>query len=190
MCKRLGLSVLAVLGLAAATAVQADTQPGFYAGVGFGTTTIDDDGFAGAGIDDSDTGFKLFGGYNFNENLAVEASYFDFGEASGRFSDPFFGSASFDVGISGLSASVVGRLPVAETFALFGKIGFASYDVDASVNISGTGGSGSQSETDMIYGIGGSLSFAQRFEARVEYEALNVDGGDASMISVSGVYRF
>src|SRR5689334_13665712 len=190
MRKRLGLGVLATLGFVAATAAHADTQPGFYAGVGFGTTTIDDDGFDGAGIDDSDTGFKFFGGYSLNENFAIEAAYFDFGKASGRFDDPFFGSASFDVGVSGLSASVIGRLPVTQTVALYGKVGFASYDVDASVNIAGMGGSGSQSETDMIYGIGGSLSFAQRFEARVEYEALDLDGGDASMISISGLYRF
>jgi hypothetical protein len=41
----------------------------------------------------------------------------------------------------------------------------------------------------MIYGIGGAMSFGGNFEARLEYEALNVDG-DASMISVSGLFRF
>jgi len=188
MYKRLGLTALVAFGLMAATAAQADTQPGFYAGVGFGTTTVGDDGFDGAGIDDSDTGFKLFGGYTFNENFAAEASYFDFGEASGRFDDPLIGSASFSVGVSGLSVSAVGILPVAESFALYGKLGFASYEVDASVTMDGFSGSGSESDTDMIYGVGGALSFG-RFEARVEYEALNVDG-DASMISISGLMRF
>jgi OOP family OmpA-OmpF porin len=185
MYKRLGLSALAALGLMAATAAQADTQPGFYAGAGFGTTKIGDDEFDGSGIDDSDTGFKIFGGYNFNENFAIEAGYFDFGEASGD-----FGGDSFSIGVSGLSASAVGRLPVSDMFSLFGKLGFASYDVDVSFNIAGFGsGSASDSDSDMIYGVGGALSFGKSFEARLEYEALNVDG-DASMISVSGLFRF
>ena len=42
----------------------------------------------------------------------------------------------------------------------------------------------------MTYGVGGALSFADSFEVRVEYEAINVDGGDANMISVGGLYRF
>ncbi len=150
-----------------------------------------DEGFDRANVDDSDTGFKVFGGYSFNSNFAVELSYFDLGEVSGRENFPPFGTVSFDVGVSGLNASAVGRLPLSDTFALFGKLGFASYDLDASVNVAGFGsGSDSSSETDMTYGVGGSLSFAGQWEVRVEWEAINVDGGDANMLSVGALYRF
>jgi OOP family OmpA-OmpF porin len=190
MYKRLGLSALAALGLMAATAAQADVQPGFYMGAGFGTTKIDDDGFDGVDFDDGDTGFKVFGGYNFNQNFAVEASYFDLGEASGSFDD-FGDTVNFDVGVSGLNVSAVGVLPLSNMFSLFGKLGYASYDVDAHVSIVGFGSaSDSASESDLTYGVGAALGFAERFEARVEFEAINVDGGDANMISVSGLYRF
>jgi OmpA-OmpF porin, OOP family len=191
MYKRLGLTAFAALALTATMAAQADVGPGFYAGVGFGTTKIEDDGFDGFDVDDSDTGFKFFGGYSFNENFAIEASYFDLGETSGRIDDPFFGDFDFEAGVSGLSAAAVGRIPVSQSFALFGKIGFTSYDIDVSVSVPGLGGgSGSESESDLMYGVGGSLSFAERFEARLEYEMINVDDGDASMISLSGAYRF
>jgi OmpA-OmpF porin, OOP family len=183
MYKHLGLSALAALGLMAATAAQADTQPGFYAGAGIGSTKVGDDI---SGVDDSDTGFKVFGGYNFNANWAVEVGYFDFGEASVS-----AGNSSASVGVTGLSASAVGRLPVSEMFAVYGKLGFASYDVDLDFNNVPGFGSGhlSDSDSDMIYGVGGAVSFGGNFEARLEYEALNVDG-DASMISVSGLFRF
>jgi OOP family OmpA-OmpF porin len=186
MHKRLGLTALAALGLMAATAAQADTQPGFYAGAGIGTTKISDDAFDGTGIDDSDTGFKIFGGYDFNQNFAVEVGYFDFGEASAR-----EGGDSLSVGVTGLTASAVGRLPVSDMFALYGKLGFASYDVKAKFSIAGFGsGSESDSDSDLIYGVGGALSFGGNFEARLEYEAINVDGGDVNMLSVSGLFRF
>ena len=54
MHKRLGLTALAALALMAATAAQADTQPGFYAGAGIGSTKVGDDDLSG--VDDSDTG--------------------------------------------------------------------------------------------------------------------------------------
>ena len=189
MHKRLGLSALAALALTASMAARADVQPGFYMGAGVGSTKINDDGFDGIDFDDGDTGFKIFGGYTFNQNFAIEASYFDFGEASGSFND-FGDTVNFDVGVSGLGAFAVGVLPLGDMFSLFGKLGYASYDIDAHVDIVGVGsGSSSDSQSDMMYGAGAALSFGQ-FEARAEFEAINIDGGDANMISVSGLYRF
>jgi OOP family OmpA-OmpF porin len=186
MDKRLGLCAVAALGLMGAMAAQADTQPGFYAGAGIGSTTVGDDDLDGTGFDDSDTGFKVFGGYTFNQNFGVEVSWFDFGEGSAE-----AGNSSVSVGVSGLAASAVGRLPISDMFAVFGKLGFASYDVDLDFsNVPGFGnGHLSDSDSDMIYGVGGALSFGGNFEARLEYEALNIDG-DASMISISGLFRF
>jgi OmpA-OmpF porin, OOP family len=183
MYKRLGMTAFATLALMGAMAAQADTQPGFYAGAGIGSTKLGDDI---SGVDDSDTGFKIFGGYNFNANWGVEASYFDFGEVS--VGD---GNVSATVGLTGLSAVAVGRLPVSDMFSVYGKLGFASYDVDLHFrNVPGFGsGHLSDSDSDMIYGVGGALGFGGNFEARLEYEALNVDG-DASMISISGLFRF
>jgi OOP family OmpA-OmpF porin len=186
MDKRLGLSALAALALTASMAARADVQPGFYAGAGFGTTKINDDGFDN-NIDDSDTGFKIFGGYSFNQNFAIEATYFDLGEAGGSFGV----GENFDVGISGFGVSAVGVLPLSDMFSLFGKVGYASYDIDAHVEIVGVGsGSASDSQSDLTFGAGAALSFAERFEARLEFEAINVDGGDANMLSLSGLYRF
>ena len=81
-------------------------------------------------------------------------------------------------------------LPLSDTFSLFGKLGYASYDVDAHVEFRRRGQrQRDDSESDMTFGVGAALSFGQ-FEARGEFEAINVDGGDANMISLSGLYRF
>jgi OOP family OmpA-OmpF porin len=189
MHKRIGLSALAALALTAATTAQADVGPGFYAGVGIGTTEVSEESIEDFIADDSDNGFKFFGGYTFNEFFAIEAAYFDLGEASGTIEDPFFGDIDFDAGVSGLSASVVGRIPAGDMFSVFGKVGFAQYDVELEVSLDGETGSDSESETDMVYGGGLALSFGA-FEVRGEYEVLNVEDGDVNMISVSGLYRF
>ena len=189
MYKRLGLSALAALALTVTTAARADMAPGFYVGAGIGTTEVSEESIEEFTADDSDNGFKIFGGYSFNEFFAVEASYFDLGQASGTIEDPFFGDFDFEVGVSGLSGAVVGRIPAGEMFSVFGKIGFAQYDLDFDVTIDGESGSDSESESDMIYGGGIGLGIGA-FELRAEYEVLNVEDGDVNMISVSGLYRF
>jgi OOP family OmpA-OmpF porin len=189
MHKRLGLSALAALALTASMTAQADVAPGFYAGVGLGSTKVSEESIEAFTADDSDNGFKFFGGYTFNEFFAVEASYFDLGEASGTIEDAFFGDIGFEAGVSGISAAAVGRIPAGEMFSVFGKVGFAQYDVEVEVTLDGESGSDSESETDMVYGGGVGLNFGA-FEVRAEYEVLNVEDGDVNMISVSGLYRF
>jgi OmpA-OmpF porin, OOP family len=182
MYKRLGLSTLAALGLMAATAAHADVQPGFYAGLGIGSASAEDDE---SGFDGDDTGFKLYGGYSFNDNFAIEVAYLDGGAPDDR-----FGSIDVELEVTGFNASAVGRLPVSETVSLFGKIGFASYDLEATASSGGLSASADDSDSDLSYGVGASVSFAERFEVRVEWEAIDVSDGAFSFLSVGGLVRF
>ena len=76
----------------------AEVVPYGYVGLGLGSTKFDDvdtsdikadcnfiiaaGGTCGVSSDDSDTGYKIFGGWKVNPNFAVELSYADLGEAS------------------------------------------------------------------------------------------------------------
>lgn len=186
MYKRLGLTtrvtLMAALALMATTAAQADVQPGFYAGVGIGNASAEEDE---SGFDGDDTGFKLFGGYSFNDNFAIELAYFDGGAP-----DDNFGPINVELEVTGFNASAVGRLPVSDTVSLFGKIGFASYDLEATASSGGFSASADDSDSDLSYGVGASVSFAERFEVRVEWEAIDVQDGAFSFLSVGGLYRF
>jgi OmpA-OmpF porin, OOP family len=180
MYKRVGLSALAAFGLIAATAAHADVQPGFYAGVGLGQSTID------VGLsDDSDTSFKVFGGYSFNENFAAELAYIDGGSVAER-----QGPTSVEVEATGLSAVAVGRLPVTDMFSVYAKAGIASYDVELQFSDPFLGnGSVKDSDEDLIYGIGAAFGFGQ-FELRGEYEMVDVSNGDFDLLTLSGLFRF
>jgi OmpA-OmpF porin, OOP family len=131
----------------------------------------------------------VFGGYNFNNNFAAEATYFD-GGAPGESYDLGGGDTGrLEAQFTGLNLSVVGRIPVSESFAVFAKVGYASYDVKVKASAFGFSDSASDSDNDLSYGAGAAFSFGQ-FDLRGEYEAIDVSGGDFNILSLSGVYHF
>jgi OOP family OmpA-OmpF porin len=147
--------------------------------------------------DDSDSGFKIFGGYQFNPNFAFEVAYVDLGEAKISGTDSFLGSATATIEVSGFNFAVVGSFPVGERFNLMGKAGFFRWDLDASVNTSIVSGSLNESGFDPMFGIGGSFNITKKFGVRVEYEKF-LDVGDedttgqsdVDLISASLFFRF
>ena len=113
----------------------------------FGTRLgVDDfDGSRSADLDDSDSGFKLFGGYCFNEYFGLELAYMDLGEvqartrASGTFYDEIDNDLDGDLvaeasaEVTAFSLDVQGRLPLAKGFFLMAEAGLYNADVDLSV---------------------------------------------------------
>lgn len=180
MTKRLAANGWALLGMLASANALAD---GFYVGAGIGEATVEVDS---VGFEADDTAFKIFGGYNINSYFAVEAAYFDGGEA-----EQSFGNGSVSVALDGLNVSAVGRLPINDVFSLFGKIGYASYEGDIKGRVGNTVvASDSGSDEDLTYGVGAAFNLGPAFELRAEYEAIDVSDSEISMLFVSGLYKF
>jgi OOP family OmpA-OmpF porin len=76
MHKRFALNGLAIVGLAFGASASAEDAPGFYAGASIVESSVE---VSDADFDSSDTSFKIFGGYAFNQNFAVELAWFDAG---------------------------------------------------------------------------------------------------------------
>lgn len=111
---------LATLIIACATALQAQAQPGFYAGASIGSTDFElDDGQLAS----DDIGYKVFGGYDFNRYFGVELAYFD----GGALVEDLF---DLELGVSGFISSAIGRVPLGDSFALFARLGYSAYDID------------------------------------------------------------
>ena len=155
------------LGIAVTPIAHAE---GGYAGVGFGQSSVDVicDLDIRCNADDTDTALKIFGGYQFNPNFAIEIGYYDLGEATVTGTDSFFGSVTEKFKASGINFAVVGSFPVGERFTLMGKAGFFRWDLDARVNTSI--GSGSLSDTGFgpMFGVGGAFNFSEKLGIRVE----------------------
>lgn len=131
------------------------------------------------GIDDDDTGFNIFGGYRFNEYFAIEAAYYDFGDMSdngNKFS------------IDGGSLGVIGSIPVAKRFSLFGKVGIHAWDADVSGAIAGE--FSDTTDTDVFYGVGAEYQLSGPWSIRGDFTRYEVDDFDVDVASLGLSYHF
>jgi OmpA-OmpF porin, OOP family len=181
--------------LVSGSALAQENDKGFYIGGGVGQFNlklddVDQTDEAIERLDDSDTSWKGFVGYRFNQYFAVEGAYVDFGRPSDRFTTAGSGG-DFSAELSGFEPSVIGTIPIGP-LELFGKIGYLFYDVKASVDLdNGPGFDSSSSEQDLTYGGGVGMTFFGHLNARLEYERIDssvVDDADAFWFS--GQWRF
>ena len=189
--KLFAAAVLVLSGLVAASAAPAQ---GFYIGGSVGQSDFDDsnaipDLITSGSVDGSDTGFKIFGGYQFNQHFGLELSWVDLGKASysGRFGALNVTGGSVET--SGLNFSAVGTLPLGSNFALFGKIGFFAWESNASDVTGGFPFSGTEDGSDVSYGIGASFNFTKNLSMRAEWERFKAVG-DIDLLSIGVVFKF
>lgn len=210
---------------------------GWYAGIGVGQSSVSDwiskddmlgllddfgdemgvNDFVGsvsASSDDEDTGWKIYGGYQFTPNLAIEAAYLDLGEASASAA----ASGLFDLGGGFFPGSLyvkataeataividgVGKLALAPWLDLFAKAGLYRTELDVTATAGATDTNGvyeaSESESDDSTGlhvaVGADFNVMQNVIIRAEWERLSkVDFQDSEtdfdLLSISAAYRF
>jgi len=141
----------------------------------------------GGSCDDKDTAYRVFGGYKFHPNIAVEGGYAPLGEtSSGAFK---FESNAWDI-------VGVGSWPLGNNFSILGKLGFYNAEVKLSGPVSGK-----KTTTDLTYGIGGQFDFNRNLGLRLEWnrysgvKAPDVAGRSSSdtdidVLSVGALWRF
>ncbi len=156
-----------------------------YIGAGAGLTTVDvcDDlnGLGLSSCDDEDTGLKIFGGYKFNQNFAVEGMWADLGETSATGPG---GTATVEV--DGFGVAAVGIIPLNEQFGIFGKVGAYMWDASGGGAASGISDDG----TDIMFGAGVGWNFTRSFGLRAEWERFDIDGDDVDFLSIGAQFNF
>jgi OOP family OmpA-OmpF porin len=204
------LGLVALAAIASPFAAADDT--GWYGGANIGQSRakIDDGritrgllggGFATSSIadDDRDTGYKLFGGYQFNRNFALEGGYFDLGKFGYTATTVPNGTLSGNIKVRGLNLDLVGILPITEKFSAFGRGGLNyaqardSFAGTGSVNVSGP--NPSKRDANYKFGLGLQYAFTESLAMRAEAERYRINDavgnkGDIDLISVGLVYRF
>jgi OmpA-OmpF porin, OOP family len=179
-------AVLAAAGMAASSASMAQQKPedaGFYIGGHFGQSDVKE-------LDETDTSWKILGGYQINRNFAVELGYIDFGKItlSGPGGTATFESTAFEL-------MAVAGVPVADRFSIYGKFGFYRADSELNFNIPALGGafSGSETNNDITFGVGARFDVTRNLGIRAEWQRYSDVGDgatDIDVMSVGVIYRF
>jgi OOP family OmpA-OmpF porin len=179
---------------------QDPVQPGWYLGIGAGQArypgldshavsgALGNSGWSstGSSADRAGTAWKLFGGYTFSPNLALEAAYVDLGrvdlnstvtavKGSAIGATPINGHFKVNRG-SYLDA--IGSWPVNDSVTVFGKLG--AYSLRTELNASGNGLSTSSNtrSTDLTFGAGLTVSLGKGLGLRGEWERFRKVGDD------------
>lgn len=204
------LSLLTLALMAAPFAMAQDT--GWYGGANIGQSnaSIDDarisndllsSGLATTSIadNDRDRGYKLFGGYQYNKNFAVEAGYFDLGQFGFVANTAPTGTLSGNIKLRGFNMDAVGILPITEKFSAFGRLGVTYAHTDGAFAGSGAVNvldpNPSTRDTNLKVGLGVQYAMTDALSLRAEIERYRINDavgnkGDVDLASIGLVYRF
>jgi len=191
---------LLLAGLCAVPAARAGEDSGGYFGAAIGRASVSDycsdtAGLAVTSCDDKDTAFKIFGGYRFTRNVAVEAAYVDLGKyhATGSVL-----GLPFDVKteLTGVTVQWVGIVPFGNEFSLMGRIGAIFWDLNNSGTVGGFPGGGGDSGVDIAMGVGAQYKFARNFAVRADLDYYpnlgnsNTGEDNVTAVSIGVVFSF
>lgn len=179
MCKSMNRKTLGpalCIMLAAGTA--SANQP--YVGIALGKGSFSDWCSVDHGrCKDTDTGLKMFGGIQFNQNFAVELSYFSFGTMTDNTVPA--------VDMTALGVSAVGMIPVGAQFNLLGKAGVARWSGSGPAAIGGE-----DNGISLSYGVGGQYNVSEKVAIRGEWEQVDTGEpliGKLSLLSASFIFK-
>ena len=201
---------LAPLALILVTA--AASAEGFY-GVGevthsnnsLNNSTFDKEltakGATGLSSNDKGSGnqWRLQGGYRFNQNLAIEAGFIDFGKD--KYTATYAGgSAQGKVKASGVDVAAILSLPVTDSLSVFGKAGVVAARVKSSLvaeaPASAASNSSSVNVVRPLLGVGASYKLSENVDLRADFDHVSGLGKVATgkmndnMFSVGVGYNF
>ncbi|HEY5603311.1 MAG TPA: outer membrane beta-barrel protein [Gammaproteobacteria bacterium] len=171
------LKLVVCLGLwltVQATALAANE--GWYGGFNMGSAEVEV-------IDESDLGYKFYGGY-LSKFFGAELGFYGLGD----------GYTVDNVDVYGMSFEFVGRVPVSAKFSLLGRFGLFWWTVencyDAYYYYYCEGGTYDDGD-DLTYGVGVEFDVTDHVSIRGEWqEFTDVSGSDVSLLSAGIVYTF
>jgi len=124
------------------------------------------------GCEDTDTAWKLFGGYQLTDMLSGEVGYVNLGDIhkNGENSD-----------VSAFTANAIGSMQVTERFDVFGKVGGMRWNSDNT--------NGDKDGFGFTYGLGVKMRLSESTKLRAEWEKhpdieTGNDESDVNMLSV------
>ena len=170
---------------------------GFYVGAGVGRAKAQDWCSPGGfdTCDDKKTAWKVFGGYQFTPNFALEAGYANLGKFTAT-----FGPESENAEVTAWEASFVAGVPLMQRLGIFGRLGAYRATVKDVDNLFRTF---EHDNNDFTFGAGLSYDFTRNLAVRGEWQRYyKVGGGETALgagvgqksnvdvLGISALWRF
>ncbi|HIN74948.1 MAG TPA: porin family protein [Rhodospirillales bacterium] len=151
-----------------------------YVGIGLGKVDIDEEGF------DNPRGFEMFVGHDYSENISLEGSYVDFGDAKDNI------APVWTISGDSLSLAVLAKAPISEELTVFAKVGMHFWD--AQLDEAGFGTLLSDDGSDLLFGFGADYKANDSVSVGARYTRYNFDfdsetSSDVSIFSVNVAFR-
>lgn len=158
-----------------------------YVGVNAGSSFFD----LGSGIgafndDDNGSAYSIYGGSYFNPNFGLELGYHDFGKIT---------RAGGESKAYGLNLSLIGRVPVGQSFSITGRVGGTYGRTEVSSAAASGIQAGKESGFGVSYGLGAEYAFTNNLSGVVQYDEhyMKFVGSGRDNVGVASIglkYRF
>ncbi len=153
--------------------------------------------------DNTDIGYRQFGGYRFTRHWGVEVGYSDLGRGRGSDEARLHAVEKFGYQTSAWTLAGTGVLPLG-AFSLQGRFGWSMASPDATLAPGGLGmGAGAQGfgigampryRSTVLWGFGGQYDWNDRVGLRVDYNNFgrleDQNGARSDLWSINAVVRF
>lgn len=182
-------SVFAALavGVACSQALAAGAGP--YVGIGAGTTRFDADCSGTSACDNSDTGYKIVGGYKFDETMAAELTYFNLGKATATYL-----GVDAEIKTTAIGLGMAFRGNFGSAWSGVARLGLASVSTDIDVRYGPHAGSDSERTAKVYAGLGlaYAVTSALKIEAAWDFTQTEYEDqkGRVDLLSIGLVYDF
>jgi OOP family OmpA-OmpF porin len=178
-------SILAAVAIAALTPSLAFADKGLFVAASVGSAELSES-FDGFDVDANSTAYRFTVGWRFNDYLAIDGGYHNFGRFDQTFDDA---GTPIDVSLKadGFTLGAIGSLPISDRFSLFARAGAFFWDGDAEIN---NVSAASPEDTNFYFGAGARLALTERLSATVDGSRYDLDGTDSTVLSVGLDFRF
>lgn len=172
--------LLAMTSLAWAAGAQAQTSAASGSGSGYsmyvpGSAYVGfnagrsnyrlNNGLGGFASDKRANAYSLYGGSYFNNNFGFELGYTDFGRIA---------RAGGTTKAEGYNLGLVGKLPLASSFNLLGRVGATYGRTDVSASAASGIAAGRETGFGLSYGVGAEYAFNPAWSAVLQYDEYNL----------------
>jgi len=177
--------ILAAVAIAALTPSLAFADKGLFVAASVGSAELSES-FDGFDVDADSTAYRFTVGWRFNDYLAIDGGYHNFGRFDQTFDDA---GTPIDVSLKadGFTLGAIGSLPIGDRFSLFARAGAFFWDGDAEIN---NVSAASPEDTNFYFGAGARLALTERLSATVDGSRYDLDGTDSTVLSVGLDFRF